>query len=132
VCYNGGMNEREPVLDRERVRLLRLREGLSQSALARNTGVSQATISEVERGVVASVDAMTVARLADGLETTMDYLLSLTDDPAPRPPAHRLVFDEAVQRVVLLRPEAQAALAEFLRVLQSPGGGSEGETADTR
>jgi putative transcriptional regulator len=115
--YNRGM-EIEPVLIGERIAELRRRVGMTQAALGEMVGVSQATISETENGRNPNVDAWIVARLAAALDTTMDYLLNLTDDPSPRPES-RLAMGEALRRVLLLPPPARDALVEFLRMIQT-------------
>lgn len=118
--------EREPVLIGDRIRELRIRLRQSQAGLAEHVGISQPTVSELERGVIVNVDAWIVAKLSAALETTMDYLLGLTDDPSPRYGGPRLALDEAVRQVLLLRPEAREALVEFLRLVQIVDGDDAG------
>lgn len=122
--------EREPVLIGERLEELRRRVGLSQSAVAERVGVTQPTISDLERGVYQNVDAWIVANLAGVLQTTMDYLLGLTNDPSPRE-GPRLAVDEVTRQVLLLSPQARDALAEFLRLVQKHGD-TDGGSAGTR
>lgn len=66
----------------ERVLVRRRARRLTQAECARAAGVSAKTISRIEQGQC-RVLAGTVARLALALETSADYLLGLTDDPAP-------------------------------------------------
>lgn len=67
-------------------------KSISQSALAREIGVSQQTIGKLVRGD--SLSSVHLHRIARALETNVDYLLGDTDDPAPaslalRRPTHR-------------------------------------------
>ena len=66
----------------ERVLVRRRARRQTQAECARAAGVSAKTISRIEQGQC-RVLAGTVARLALALETSADYLLGLTDDPAP-------------------------------------------------
>jgi transcriptional regulator with XRE-family HTH domain len=50
----------------------RHRLGITQSELARRAGVSQATISRVERGLAAAIPLATAGRLMDGLEIRLE------------------------------------------------------------
>jgi transcriptional regulator with XRE-family HTH domain len=66
---------------RERVRQRRILLGLSQQDLAEAAHVSQAQISRYEKGEN-SPTGQPLTDLASALETTPDWLLGLTDDPA--------------------------------------------------
>jgi len=70
-------------LDRERLRLQRLQLRLSQQQLGAQIGHDQGYISRVERGEITEITVRTLARLADVLHVSTDYLLNRTDDPAP-------------------------------------------------
>lgn len=122
--------EREPVFLGDRLKELREQRGMTQTSLADLAGVSQPTISDLELGKNPRVDAWIVAKLASALHTTMRYLLGLTDNPVPPEDMPRLAVNEAVRRVLLLRPDARDALVEFLRIVQSADG-SDSQTEDT-
>ena len=72
------------MLDRERLRMARLRLRLSQDILGRDIGQDQSYISKVERGELQDITIRTLVLLADVLEVSADYLLGRqTDDPTP-------------------------------------------------
>lgn len=124
-----GMLRERPVLIGERIRELRERAGLTQEQLGERIGQSGgAHVNMMERGKRQNVETWVVALLAEELDTSMDYLLGLTRDPTRYPTASRLSVDEAVRRVLLLKPDARDTLAEFLRLLQSPSRGSDAES----
>jgi len=71
------------MVDRERLRLRRLQLRLSQQQLGLKIGHDQGYVSRLERGEITDITVRTLARLADGLEVSIDYLLHRTDDPRP-------------------------------------------------
>lgn len=66
----------------DRLRQLRLREGYSQEALADMLNIGNKQIWRYEKGET-KPDGETVARIAQILKTSTDYLLGLTEDPTP-------------------------------------------------
>lgn len=84
----------------DRIKELRTKRGLSQAALGEKVETDSTTISRWETNRV-SVSQKYIGRLASALNTSTDYLLSKTDDPAPQfehlqndPPAQeRSVFE---------------------------------------
>lgn len=66
----------------QRLRDMREDKDLPQRALAELLHVSQATYSRYESGTLDIPSAALIA-LARFYETSIDYLLGLTDDPAP-------------------------------------------------
>lgn len=66
------------MLQRERLRTLRLKHQLSQGALGQRIGKDGQYVSKLERGVLAGLTAETLERLADVLGCTTDYLLGRT------------------------------------------------------
>ncbi len=68
----------------ERIRALREERGLTQSAVAELLCVAQTTYSDYERGKL-NIPIPSLIRLAQLYETSIDYLLNLTDEPAPYP-----------------------------------------------
>jgi transcriptional regulator with XRE-family HTH domain len=114
--------EEKPQLKGSRVRELRERLGLTQEELAKRAGLERSHISQMESGRRANVEAWVLARLAAALNTSMDYLLGLTDNPLPArywSYFSELKVDERLRRFLLLPEEAQSVLAEFLKLLQS-------------
>src|SRR5215471_13848135 len=75
-------------------RLTHVREvrGLSQQDLAQRTGLKVQNISRLEKGHRVHVRSDTLLRLAEALHCSSDYLLGLTDDPAPRRSTPRIVL----------------------------------------
>lgn len=71
----------EPSLDGQRMRQLRRERGLSARKLAERTGLCLRQIWRMEAGHRPNVRAITVARVALVLETSMDYLMGLADRP---------------------------------------------------
>ncbi|NLG27415.1 MAG: helix-turn-helix transcriptional regulator [Chloroflexi bacterium] len=80
-------------------RILRLRErlGYTQMEAAYKCGMNQGNLSQIERGQRTNVQMETLVGLAEGLKTTVEYLIGATNDPTPRPQAalDRLTEDEA-------------------------------------
>jgi transcriptional regulator with XRE-family HTH domain len=71
------------MLDRDRLRLARAQLRLSQERLGKAIGLDQAYISKIERGEVQDITVTTLARLADALQVSTDYLLGRRDIPTP-------------------------------------------------
>ena len=80
----------EPALDGERLRQLRCERGLSARKLAEQADLCVRQIWRMEAGHRPNVRAVTVARIALALGTSLDYLMGLADEPAPYP-IHRRV-----------------------------------------
>jgi transcriptional regulator with XRE-family HTH domain len=84
----------------ERIRIRRKQLQLSQEDLARDIGSLQKQISRYETGEnVPSVDVLIV--LANVLQTSIDYLVGLTDDPSRRDVSADELTD-AEKRVIAL------------------------------
>lgn len=83
----------------ERVRALRQARGLNQSDLARQTGMVRSQISRIEKEERPGVGAVMVGQLALELDTTVDYLLGLTDDPSLPPRFNWEAKPEQLQRL---------------------------------
>ncbi len=62
-----------------KVRQLRQGLGISQSELARRSGVAHSTINEIENGVARDLQISTVCQLARGLKVTSLHLLAESD-----------------------------------------------------
>jgi len=66
-----------------RIRTAREARGLSQTALAARAGLNLGNLNEVEQARKTGVRAETIVVLAAVLQVSADYLLGLSDDPAP-------------------------------------------------
>ena len=73
----------------ERIRALRERRGMSQSALARELNASINAINMLEMGRITDPHVMRLVAIADLFNVSLDYLVGRTDDPRPRPRASR-------------------------------------------
>lgn len=73
---------RNEVLKYERIRNLRIDKGLTQSQVALYLNVKQNTYSQYEIGVL-NYPLDVVIKLAEFYETSVDYLVGLTDNPKP-------------------------------------------------
>jgi transcriptional regulator with XRE-family HTH domain len=62
-------------LDKDRIRMRRLRLRLSQQQLGKLIGHDQGYVSRLERGDITDITVRTLARLADALDVSTDYLL---------------------------------------------------------
>lgn len=80
-------------------RLLRLRENLHWTQLHAGfmCKVNPGNLSRMERGDLKNVTMATLVGLARGYNTTIEYLIGVSNDPAPRPQSaiDRLSEDEA-------------------------------------
>jgi transcriptional regulator with XRE-family HTH domain len=65
----------------ERLLILRRRRGLTQKALAHAAGLNTNTVSRLEQGDLHDLGGQSVAKLAQALRTTTDFLLGLSDQP---------------------------------------------------
>lgn len=68
----------------ERLRTLRKAKGFSQVKMQMLTGIDQSDYSKIECGK-RQMSFEQCKRVALALETSMDYLAGLTDDPTPYP-----------------------------------------------
>jgi transcriptional regulator with XRE-family HTH domain len=59
----------------EKVRVKRAEKGLTQAELAKQAGVTQATISRIESGELTQLMSDALKRLAAALEVTVDFLV---------------------------------------------------------
>lgn len=77
----------------QRLKQLRKEMGLSQKSLSEHLGVTQQAVGKWETGR-SSPDPSTLARLAELLETSADYLLGISEQPA-EPAAPSLPYAES-------------------------------------
>lgn len=66
----------------ERIKLLRERYGYGRTALSRELGLPQNSIGQYERGETAP-QSLTLVKLAEKFNTSVDYIVGYTEDPAP-------------------------------------------------
>jgi transcriptional regulator with XRE-family HTH domain len=74
------MNTNPPELIFGRLKALRKERGLSAEQVARKADVSVRHLRRLEAGQRPNTSAVTLARVAMALGTTVEYLLGLTDD----------------------------------------------------
>jgi transcriptional regulator with XRE-family HTH domain len=75
------MDTERPELNFERLKALRKEQGLSAEQIARKADVSVRHLRRLEAGQRPNTSAVTLARVALALGTTMEHLLGLADDP---------------------------------------------------
>lgn len=68
-----------------RLKKLRKERGYTQVKVQMMTGIDQSDYSKIETGK-RNMTFEQCRRIAMALETSMDYLAGLTDDPTPYPP----------------------------------------------
>ena len=68
----------------ERLKLLRISNGFTQAAIAERLHVRQNTYSQYENGV-REIPIELLKKLAVSYETSIDYIVGLTDEEAPYP-----------------------------------------------
>ena len=73
---------RNEVLKYERIRNLRVDNGLTQEKVAQYLNVKQNTYSQYEIGIL-NYPVDIIIKLALFYNTSIDYLLGLTDNPTP-------------------------------------------------
>ena len=97
------------------VRRARLRAGLTQAGLAEAAGISDETVSRIERGAYEPAVSTMVA-LADALGVTLDVLAGRAAPKRARARGSPLV-GRLADRAELLTPEAQSALLQVAKLL---------------
>ncbi len=73
----------KPRFHGERVRDLRHRHNLSAKKVAARAGIHWRYYLRLEKNERPNVSAVNVAAIAQALDTNVEYLLGLTDDPRP-------------------------------------------------
>ena len=92
---------------------------MTQTQLAKKAGVSQATISDYERGVTKNHRAEELMRIAAALGTTPEYLLDGTGPESLRDAASDL--DALVESFNKLSPASRAALIAAAKAMALTG-----------
>ncbi|MCC7449627.1 MAG: helix-turn-helix transcriptional regulator [Anaerolineae bacterium] len=88
----------------ERIRSLRKTRGYTQVELSNRSGLTQGQISKYERYAEAPAEAL--LKIAEALDTSIDYLIGRTEDSSPP---------------LKLSPEERAILEPLLRRLRERG-----------
>ncbi len=70
----------EPPVFGRRMRALRKQHGLAAEAVARRANVSLRHLHRLEAGQRPNTSAITLTRVALALDTTVEYLLGITED----------------------------------------------------
>ena len=96
----------------ERVREVRLKQGLTLEALAEQVGSSKSYMWEIENKDVARPSAEKLHKIAVALDTTAEYLLSA--DKVTEAEAADLAFFRKYQN---MRPRGKEQLREMLKIL---------------
>ena len=97
----------------EKVRQLRLAQGLNASELARRSGLPPATVSRVEQGI-SSPTSETVAKLAQGLQVDPGTLFPKVESPQPSPVSQ--FVESAGELEALFEEDPQTLRAHLERV----------------
>lgn len=77
------MNSLEPEIIGSRIRKLRQLKGQTVDSLAREVGISKGSLSAIETGK-RPVSLLNLTRIADALETNLDFLVGRSDNPERR------------------------------------------------
>ena len=103
-----------------KLKLLRKEYGISQQKLADAIGMSQQSINQYENHGT-EPDIITLSRLADFFETSVDYLIGHTDirDHIEPTSAFHLNADEAnvITQYRALTPKERACVAQVIETL---------------
>lgn len=109
----------------ENVRGFRTRAGMTQDQLARDSGLSRATISRLEKGHVTRLKSDALARVADALGVTVDDLvttrITLSEQIGLSDEVHVEPLNDALgilRSYRNLSEKAREQLRKFLRFLE--------------
>jgi transcriptional regulator with XRE-family HTH domain len=117
LSYTLGIDMRA-----DRLKLARIDAGHTQESLAEFLGIDTRQIWRYENEETIPKADM-VARIAEALNVSTDYLLGLTDDPTPVEMAtNHLSADEKA----ILRALRQGERMEAIRIISSSGGRKDG------
>ena len=102
----------------KRIKALRADLGMSQKDLAFRLGTPPSHLSDIEADKVPRVSGEMLAKIADILGTTTDYLTIRTDDPLPAPEMQpeELPLDVRIlyQQIERLPPAVRDQAVEYL------------------
>lgn len=97
----------------ERIKVLRLRLGMSQSELGAKIGVKTPAIYKYENGLVVNLKRSTIEKLANALNTTPSYLMGFDDEKEPTP-ENEDGLDDLDRQLIELLPKMSNDQKEFL------------------
>lgn len=85
----------------DKIELLRKNKSWTQGQLALYAEIDRSYVTKLEAGEAPNVSGVILARIARALETSTDYLLGLTDNPARVPSvSHPSLKDPRVQDIL--------------------------------
>lgn len=120
VCYTG-VDHREGTVNvgivGSRIRDLRLRRGLEPIDLAYHAGISEGYVYRIEGKNPPNVGAEIIAKLAEVLGTSADYLLGRTDDPRASANGDILLSLEDSLSMADLDPQSAAIIQRIIGLL---------------
>jgi len=97
-----------------RVRSLREHKNWSQEDLAKESGLRRPHISLIENNE-RTPGAGSLIKLADALQTSIDFLVNRTDDPNPRPiPNNPILLDPMLQELIAAWPDLPPIVCKSL------------------
>lgn len=64
----------------DKIKQLRLKQGLTQDTLAKKSNIPYTTLTKIESNVITRPTIQTVAKIADGLEVSIDSLIRYKHD----------------------------------------------------
>lgn len=97
-----------------RLKEARKRSAMTQQQVADSLGISRSSYTNIENGK-RDPDTRTLRRLADLFEVSADYLLGLTDEPAPAQELFSLTLKKGAYEE--LTPENLEAIAQLKKWL---------------
>ena len=103
----------------ERIRLLRLKHGMSQAELGSKIGVKTPAVYKYENGLVVNLKRSTIERLANALETTPSYLMGFEDENEPAPVPKDGPASEISDLIDQLTPEQQRLILAQIKGILS-------------
>ena len=104
----------------QKIKDVRKQRGMNQKELARASGISQATISRLEAGLVMQLKSDALSRLASALGITVDYLIGKTDSMLPSDTINSdSETEELLNSYRELSPDGRQELLNYLDYLES-------------
>ncbi len=101
----------------ERIKQLRLAEGMTQEELGRKVGVKKSAIHKYESGMIINLKRDVIAKLAEALGTTGSYLIGLRDEEEIKKESTINNNDKLITNLYHeLTPENQQKILELARL----------------
>jgi transcriptional regulator with XRE-family HTH domain len=103
----------------EKVKTLREKRGMNQKQVAESSGISPATVSRIESGLIKELKSDALKRLSEALGVTVDYLSDRTNKLTPSDIIDADPEAQYIFRVYeKLSAKAREALKNFLHYLE--------------